>query len=98
MPGDDIAVVYRAAGPDEVLFRAELDELARPRGAARPYVFGDRGGDGALSPERLRALVPDIAERDVFVCGPPSLTAAARVGLRAAGVPPGRIVSEGFGA
>ena len=95
LPGEDIAVVYRAGG--EVLFRAELDELARRRGAALHYVLGDRAGDGALSPERLRALVPDIAERDVFVCGPPSLTAATRASLRGAGVPGRQIVSEGFG-
>jgi ferredoxin-NADP reductase/DMSO/TMAO reductase YedYZ heme-binding membrane subunit len=95
LPGEDIAVVYRAGG--EVLFRSELDALARRRGAALHYVLGDRAGDGALSAERLRALVPDIAERDVFVCGPPGLTAATRASLRGAGVPRRQIVSEGFG-
>ena len=60
-------------------------------------MLGDRAADGLLSPARLRALVPDIAERDVFVCGPPSLTRATRASLRAAGVGPRQIVCEEFG-
>lgn len=98
-PGEpgDIAVIYRAPSEDDVLFRAELDELSRRRGADVHYVLGARGGDGLLSPEHLRALVPDIASRDVYVCGPRSLTEAARASLRRAGVPARHIVSEAFG-
>ena len=43
------------------------------------YVVGDHATDeGArlLSPEHLRELVPDIAERDVYLCGPPAMTDA----------------------
>jgi ferredoxin-NADP reductase/DMSO/TMAO reductase YedYZ heme-binding membrane subunit len=97
MPAEDIAIVYRATDPRTVLFRAELDELAARRGATLHYVLGDRGADGALSPERLRELIPDLAERDVFVCGPESMTVAARASLQAAGVPRRQIVAEGFG-
>ena len=67
-----IAVIYRAASEDDVLFRDELDELARRRGAELHYVLGERRGDELLSAEHLQALVPDIAGRDVYVCGPPS--------------------------
>jgi predicted ferric reductase len=95
-PGD-IAVIYRASSAGEVLFRDELDDLSRRRGADLHYAVGDRAGDGVLSPERLRELVPDIAERDVFVCGPRSMTEATRVSLRRAGVQPGQITCEGLG-
>lgn len=95
LPGD-IAVVYRARDEGDVLFRAELDELARRRGAELHYVLGERG-EGLLSPEHLRALVPDIAERDVFVCGPAAMTEATRASLRRAGVRARRIVTEGLG-
>jgi predicted ferric reductase len=95
-PGE-IAVIYRARAADEVLFRAELDELAARRGAEVHYVLGDRENGSLLSPEHLRELVPDIAERDVYVCGPAGMTAATRASLRRAGVAPGHIVSEGFG-
>ncbi len=98
-PGEPgtIAVIYRAASEDDVLFRDELDELARRRGAELHYVLGERRGDELLSAEHLQALVPDIAGRDVYVCGPPSMTEATRTSLRRAGVPRRHIVSEGFG-
>jgi ferredoxin-NADP reductase/DMSO/TMAO reductase YedYZ heme-binding membrane subunit len=88
-PGD-IAVVCRGDGG---AFGADLDALARRRGAALHRV----PGDDTLAPERLRALVPDIAERDVFVCGPTAMVQATRASLRAAGVAARRISSEGFG-
>ena len=98
-PGEPgtIAVIYRAASEDDVLFRAELDELSRRRGAELHYVLGERRGDELLSAEHLQALVPDIASRDVYVCGPRSLTEAARTSLHRAGVSPRQIISEGFG-
>jgi predicted ferric reductase len=95
LPGD-IVVVYRARDQGDVLFRDELDELARRRGAEVHYVLGERGDD-LLSPDHLRALVPDIAERDVFVCGPEAMAEATRASVRRAGVRARRIVTEGFG-
>jgi predicted ferric reductase len=96
-PGE-IAVIYRARASGDVLFRAELEELARRRGADVHYVLGERENGSLLSPEHLRALVPDIAERDVYVCGPAGMTAATRASLRKAGVAPGHIVTEGIGS
>jgi predicted ferric reductase len=95
MPGE-VAVIYRAGGEDELLFRDELDELSARSGAPVHYVVGGRG-DGRLSAAQLRALVPDIAERDVYLCGPVSMTEATRASLRGAGVPARQIVSEAFG-
>jgi predicted ferric reductase len=96
MPGE-VAVIYRAGREEELLFRDELDELSARRGAPVHYVVGGRGGDGRLSSAQLRALVPDIADRDVFLCGPVSMTEATRASLRGAGVPARQIVSEAFG-
>jgi predicted ferric reductase len=83
MPGD-VVVVYRAVREEDIILRAELDELARPL----HYVLGEE----PLSPERLLELVPDIAERDVFVCGPPAMTEA----VRATGVPRRQVFVERF--
>jgi predicted ferric reductase len=93
----EVAVIYRAGREDELLFRDELDELAARSGARVHYVVGGRSGDGRLSSAQLRALVPDIAERDVYLCGPVSMTEATRASLRGAGVPSRQIVSEAFG-
>ena len=101
MPGEpgDIAVVYRAAREDDVVLRAELDDLAGRRGVELHYVIGDhRSAEGAalLSPAHLRELVPDIELRDVYLCGPPAMTEATHASLRGAGVPPRHIVTERF--
>ena len=93
MPGGpgDIAVVYRARAPEDVILRAELDALAERRGAALHYAVGE-----GLTAERLLGLVPDLPERDVYLCGPPAMTAATRATLGRAGVPRRQIVTERF--
>ena len=53
-----------------------------------------------LSPQHLRELVPDIATRDVFLCGPPAMAGATVRALRRAGVareqiPPKRSPTKG---
>jgi predicted ferric reductase len=98
MPGGpgDIAVVYRALAPGDVILRAELDALARMRGAEVHYVVGDHAAEELLSPERLLALVPDIAKRDVYVCGPPAMTEATRASLGRSGVSRRHIFTERF--
>jgi ferredoxin-NADP reductase len=53
------------------------------------FVVGDHATDAGaqlLSPEHLRELVPDLDERDVFLCGPPAMTSATESNLRRAGV------------
>jgi predicted ferric reductase len=75
----DVVLVFRVVSEDDIVFSEELDELSRQRGIAVHYVVGDHnapGGDRLLSPAHLRELVPDVRSREVFVCGPPGLTAA----------------------
>jgi predicted ferric reductase len=99
MRGDVVVVVvYRAMTEADLVFREELDELAARNGLAVHYVVGDHRGEGArlLSPEHLRELVPDLLERDVFLCGPPAMADAIRKNLRAAGVPRSHVHLERF--
>ena len=101
MPGGpgDIAVVYRAADAGQVVLREELDALAGARSADLHYVLGDHRDPSArdlLSPAHLCRLLPDIAARDVYVCGPPGMTAATHASLRRAGVPRRQIIVERF--
>jgi ferredoxin-NADP reductase len=37
-----------------------------------------------------------VADRDVYMCGPPGLTAQVRDALRVAGLPPERLHEERF--
>ena len=51
---------------------------------------------GARNADDLFSLVPDIAARDVYVCGPPAMTEAIGASLRGAGVPRRQIFTERF--
>ncbi|MFE2182814.1 ferric reductase-like transmembrane domain-containing protein [Streptomyces sp. NPDC059455] len=96
LPGE-VILVYRARRPEDLALRGELDALAAARGAAVHYIVDEPAAySSPLTPEALRGLVPDLAERDVYLCGPPGMTEAASAALRGAGVPRGRIHHESF--
>jgi ferredoxin-NADP reductase len=64
----DVVVLYRVLTEEEAIFRDELPEAV--------LVAGDHAteaGRHLLSPAHLEELVPDIAERDVYLCGPPAM-------------------------
>ena len=95
MPGapGEIVVVYRAARDSDLILREELDALAQSRGAQVHYLAGP---DRPLSGPVLRELIPDLDQRDVYVCGPPEMTLSTRAMLRAVGVPARHINLESF--
>jgi ferredoxin-NADP reductase len=97
MPGD-IVVLYRVIAEADVIFRSELETLAARAGATVHYVVGDHEGAGRdlLAPAHLLELVPDLDERDVFICGPPAMTAAIELNIRRANVPRRAIHLERF--
>lgn len=91
----DVVVLYRVISEQDVVFRAELEALE----ARVHYVVGDHAtleGAALLAPAHLRELVPDLAERDVYLCGPPAMTEVVEAALRAAGVRRGRLHVERF--
>ncbi len=93
-PGD-ITLLYRANDAAQLLFRSELEAIAAARQAGLHYLLG--ASDAAynhLAPSTLRLLVPDLAEHDVFLCGPPAMAEAAKAALVRAAVPPEHIHSE----
>ena len=98
-PGD-LTLVYRAASPEDVVFREELDAITRIRGASVHYVIGRRGspgvGDEPLGPAALLRYAPDIRDRDVYLCGPVSMMEAASRSLRRLGVPRSQVHLERF--
>lgn len=95
----DVIVLYRALAESDLVFRNELDALAADRAIALHYLVGDHTTDeGArlLTAPHLEELVPDLEERDVFVCGPPAMSDTAVRNLRAAGVRRRHIHAERF--
>ncbi|MFF5567318.1 ferric reductase-like transmembrane domain-containing protein [Streptomyces sp. NPDC012623] len=99
LPGEpgDLTLLYRAGRTEELALWRELREIASVRGARLLYaVNGPDGVRPEITPARLRELLPDIADHDVYVCGPAGLARQSYEALRAAGVPTRRIHHESF--
>ena len=88
------------------LFAAEVDAIARRRGARVVRLPGPRRADHSWLPPltrpvddatALRGWIPDIADRDVYLCGPAAWADLVRTSLTAAGHPPSRLHDETFG-
>jgi ferredoxin-NADP reductase/DMSO/TMAO reductase YedYZ heme-binding membrane subunit len=103
-PGDAV-LLYRYSGGNP-LFRRELETLVAERGLEVVWLPGHRRapgswlGDGVGSASDLTALTywaPDIAERDVYVCGPEPWADDVRRTTEAAGLPTDRFHVESFG-
>ena len=95
----DIALVYRVVNESELVFRDELEALAKVGGFALHYVTGDHRDPATkhfMSPEHLKTLLPDLASREVYVCGPPAMSNAVQANVRRAGVPQKQIHTEAF--
>ena len=95
-----LTLVYRASDPDEVIFKRELDELASLRGATVHYLVGRRGSRempaDPLEPRSLRRLVPDISDRDIYICGPSGMMTRVLGALRSLRIPDKQIHYERF--
>jgi ferredoxin-NADP reductase len=95
----DVVLVYRVLREEDVVFREELETLSRERGIRVELVVGDHAtAEGArlLSAGHLRELLPDLDDRDVYVCGPPAMTNALVKSVRGAGVHHHHIHAERF--
>lgn len=81
-----VTVIVRASTKDDIVHRDEVAALVEQRGGEFHEIIGSRH-KVRLDARALRRLVPDIADCDVYVCGPngfsESIVAAAlRLGVR----------------
>lgn len=92
-----MTLLYRASSESDVVFRDELEEIARLRGAEIIWLIGPSSDPAnSMGESNLTRLVPDLRRRDVYLCASPGLAAAARAGLREAGLPARRLHEEQF--
>lgn len=100
----DIVFLHAARSPLDLVFRAELDLIARRLDGFRVVQLPERrdgeagwpGAVGRISAPLLRYLVPDAAERTVFCCGPDPFMAAAKGICAELGVPASNYHHESF--
>jgi predicted ferric reductase len=99
--GFDVRVLYRAHNEGDIVFKKEIDELSSQKRLKVDYMLTQAGGrrlgrDAWFSTATLTKLVPDIAQRVVYVCGPVGMMAAVIKSLGSLGVPPSEIRTEVF--
>jgi ferredoxin-NADP reductase len=91
----DTVVLARAHDEHSLPLREELRQLTHLRSGRLHELFGHRN-QTRLDQRALRKLIPDIAQRDIFICGPVGFTATVRHAALALGVPDDRIHHEEF--
>lgn len=101
--GVDVKLLNSVKTPDDLVFHQELEMLgARFRNIeAFATATGEPSGNwsgltGRLSREMLERTVPDLADRQVYMCGPEGFMAAARSLLEQTGFDLSRLHSESF--
>ncbi len=100
----DVVFVHAARTPADIVFRAELEAMARanPRFRLAHVVESDAGEPGwagfrgRLSLPMLSLIAPDFREREVFTCGPSPFMAAVRAMLSDGGADMRRYHEESF--
>jgi ferredoxin-NADP reductase len=97
---DGLVLIYRASRWEDVVFKDEIEKLMRERRGTIHYLIGERGSAqlpvDPLSAQMIRRLVPDVASRDVFVCGPAAMMERVDEILRSIDVPADQIHFERF--
>lgn len=100
----DVVFVHAARTPADIVFRAELDAIARAHDRFKvAYVVESDAGEpgwpgfrGRLSWPMLSLIAPDLAEREVFTCGPSPFMKAVRAMLTDGGADMRRYHEESF--
>ena len=91
----DVAVLLRGSDVASIPLRDELTQEVGRRGGRIWEALGPRDRI-AITAGTLRRAMPDVAQRDVFICGPDAFTESIAAACRAAGVPADRIHYESF--
>ena len=97
LPTDvDAVVVQRASTDKELIHNGEIQSLVKQRGGRLVALVGPRAAHRLNDPRRLHRLIPDLATRDLYVCGPEGFSAGVAAAAERLGVPGDSIHRETF--
>jgi ferredoxin-NADP reductase len=91
----DVVVITRASTAGELVLRREIAEIVRQRGGRYHEITGPRQ-KVRLDARALRDIVPDIAERDWYICGPDGFADGMVAAAEELGIAPDQIHREAF--
>ena len=92
----DVVVVVRASTVDDLVHRAEVAALVKQHRGRLHEIVGPRH-KVRFNARALRRLIPDIAWRDIYVCGPEGFSAEVVAAAAELGAAPEQIHQETFG-
>ena len=95
-PRADVVVVVRASRTADLVLRKEIAALVEQRRGRLHEIIGPRH-QVRLNARTLRSIVPDIAYRDVYICGPEGFSTDIVLGAQELGAGPEQIHTEEFG-
>jgi len=100
--GRDVVLLYGNRNGTSVVFERELRDLVAASSGRLKVVCvmsddaGWPGEKGRIDQDRILRLVPDVRERDVYLCGPPVMMRLIRASLLKLRVPKRRVYYERF--
>jgi predicted ferric reductase len=93
-------VVFAARTHTDFALRKEVEAIVRSHGGRLRYILSEETAagfaHGILDVPTLRRLVPDVAEREVLLCGPPGMMDAVTANLVQLGVARKSVHTERF--
>jgi ferredoxin-NADP reductase len=96
LPEDaDVDVLLRGSRHEDLVLRDEIADMVDRRGGRLHELVGPRE-HVRLDAAALKWLVPDIAERDVYLCGPEPFQDLVVAAASEAGVPASHLHHESF--
>ncbi len=97
--GKDTILLYGNRSESDIVFRKELDDLTSVGPLKVHHVLDDKnwpGEKGYIDRQRVARLVPDVIERDIYVCGPPVMLGKVLTVLKELKIPESQIHYELF--
>ncbi len=99
--GKNVEVLYGNRTREDIVFWEELNDLAASMENVRlTHVMSQdesfEGEQGRIDAEKIERLVPDVAQREVYVCGPIPMMEAVVQAVKSLGVAPERVHYEKF--
>lgn len=96
----DLTLIYSAKTKAEAVLLNELKDIQGKTNYKLIEIYTDEQVEGAqfgrLDKDRLQALVPDLASRDVYLCGPPPMMNALKKAMAELGLPKKQLHWEKF--
>ncbi len=91
----DIVLLYSARAEADLAYRDVFNQ-AKAHNVRSYFQASGSGQDRATTPEQLRKIIPDYAERVFYISGPPAMVESSHHSLRQLGVAAHNIETDAF--